>query len=200
MTDVAEHPILGKSLPECGDEHGRIYTRTVVLWAIGITIDPDLLWENVEVRCGQDERLVKHDVDIGAPPGKGERPAPNPIRPRPSAGMTKTVPCRQPVVRMMTSATKRRGMLRKRLRRAQTFRSVLSMDVEYNGYMPNLKISARNTIQVTGAQDMQILGDIFRHLVSGAALRLTRSVADDVPGKGNPRASTTGWTPSRFRR
>ena len=39
------------------------------------------------------------------------------------------------------------------------------MDVEYNGFMPNLKISGRNTLQVTGAQDIQTLGDILRYLV-----------------------------------
>lgn len=71
-----------------------------------------------------------------------------------------------PVVRMLTTATKRRGRLSKRLRSQQSFRSVLSMDVEYNGFMPNLKISARNTLQVTGAQDLQALGHIFRYLVT----------------------------------
>jgi hypothetical protein len=67
---------------------------------------------------------------------------------------------------MMTTATKRRGMLAKRLRATQTFRSVLSMDVEHRGYMPNLKISSRNTLQVTGAQDLEVLGDILHYLVN----------------------------------
>lgn len=76
-----------------------------------------------------------------------------------------------PVVRMLTTATtqccpvspggilapKRRGRLVKRLRSHQSFRSVLSMDVELDGFMPNLKISARNTLQVTGAQDLRVL-------------------------------------------
>lgn len=35
-----------------------------------------------------------------------------------------------------------RGNLPKRMKRRQTFRSVLSMDVEYQGNMPNLKISS----------------------------------------------------------
>lgn len=76
----------------------------------------------------------------------------------------------------MTTATKRRGTLAKRMRSTQTFRSVLSMDVEHRGYMPNLKISARNTLQVTGAQDLppclshrqrsaEVLGDILHYLV-----------------------------------
>ena len=28
---------------------GKVYTRTVVLWAFGITMGPNLLWQNVEV-------------------------------------------------------------------------------------------------------------------------------------------------------
>ena len=50
------------------------------------------------------------------------------------------------------------------------------MDVEYNGYMPNLKISGRNTLQVTGAQDLHILGDILQYLVqeySGQGITVT---------------------------
>ena len=70
-----------------------------------------------------------------------------------------------PVVRMLTTATKRRGRLLKRMRSSQSFRSVLSMDIEYDGYMPNLKISARNTVQITGAQDMNAIGAILHHLV-----------------------------------
>ena len=53
-----------------------------------------------------------------------------------------------PVIRMMSTSTHRKGDLLKRLRN-NPFRSVLSMDVEYKGYMPNLKISNRNTIQAT---------------------------------------------------
>lgn len=78
---------------------------------------------------------------------------------------------------MLTTATDRRGTLKKRLRSMQTFRSVLSVDVEHRGFMPNLKISARNTIQdgptlcgagpprITGAQDVSVLGEILWHLV-----------------------------------
>ena len=121
------HPVLGKTVA-LGDAAapGRIYTRTVVLWAVDLAMDPQRLWEEVEVR---DEATTQH-----------------------------------PVVRMMTTATERRGCLKKRLRRSQTFRSVLSMDVEWRGYMPNLKISGRNTLQVTGAQNLEVLGDILRHM------------------------------------
>ena len=76
-----------------------------------------------------------------------------------------------PVVRMLTTATERRGCLPKRMRSFQTFRSVLSMDIEHRGYMPNLKISARNTLQVTGAQDMEVLGDILHFLCTTYAGR-----------------------------
>ena len=36
-----DHPILGKNIM-LGPEQpiGRVYTRTMVLWAVGITIDP----------------------------------------------------------------------------------------------------------------------------------------------------------------
>jgi hypothetical protein len=44
------------------------------------------------------------------------------------------------------------------------FRSVLSMDVEYRGAMPNLKISTRNTIQATGCQNMEVLSEILYYL------------------------------------
>ena len=54
-----------------------------------------------------------------------------------------------PVVRMVSTSTQRRGRLKKRLRR-NPFRSVLSVDVQYKTFMPNLKISDRNTVQATG--------------------------------------------------
>ena len=61
---IDTHPILGRSIAQSGDVRGRIYTRTVVLWAIGITIDPKVLWENVDVRCEVDNRLIREDVEI----------------------------------------------------------------------------------------------------------------------------------------
>ena len=144
------HPILGKSIVRDGDEgKARVYTRTVVLWAVGIDIDTRLLWSNVRVWDADEV-----PTDVG-----------------------------RPVVRMMTTATERRGTLAKRLRAAQTFRSVLSVDVEHQGYMPNLKISARNTVQVTGAQDMQVLGDILHYLVTEYAGRgFTLSKQVPCPG------------------
>ena len=62
-----EHPILGKNVKLGPDRPlGRVYTRTVVLWAVGITIDPQQLWENVEVRSVADDRIVRREEDIGA--------------------------------------------------------------------------------------------------------------------------------------
>jgi hypothetical protein len=119
------HPILGDHVTG----GGRIYTRTVVLWAVGLTINTDALWDHVAVT-------------------EGRKPA------------------RHPLVRMMTTATKRRGSLAKRMRNQQTFRSVLSLDVEHRGYMPNLKISARNTMQITGAQNLAVVGDILSYLLT----------------------------------
>ena len=73
-------------------------------------------------------------------------------------------PSHQPIVRMISISTHRRGTLDKRMQ-SSPFRSVLSLDIEYKGAMPNLKISNRNTIQATGCQDMQILGEILGFLV-----------------------------------
>jgi hypothetical protein len=144
------HPILGKSIVrDGGDGVGRVYTRTVVLWAVGISIDPQRLWDNMRV------------WDVESPPKKAPC---SQDRTRPV--LEETPPPGLPIVRMMTNATERRGTLRKRLRAAQTFRSVLSLDVEHRGFMPNLKVSARNTVQVTGAQDMEVLGDILHFLVT----------------------------------
>ena len=39
---MENHAILGNAVG--ADGRTRIYTRTVVLWAVGITIDTDLLW------------------------------------------------------------------------------------------------------------------------------------------------------------
>lgn len=123
------HPILGSRVRHApGDDVGRVYTRTVVLWAVNLYIDPETLWRHVDV---VEESDVKDDAAT-------------------------------PQVRMLTTASGRRGTLPKRMRSSQTFRSVLSMDIAHRGFMPNLKVSARNTIQVTGAQDLGVLGDILR--------------------------------------
>jgi hypothetical protein len=80
---------------------------------------------------------------------------------------------------MLSTSTHRRGNLEKRMQ-SVPFRSVLSVDIEYRGAMPNLKISNRNTIQATGCQNMEVLcagapasdaaggsrRDILAHLVS----------------------------------
>lgn len=167
--NMEQHPILGNSVLYNQSEVGKVYTRTVVLWAYGITMDPQKLWEHVEVRSRPDGPVITKEEDIkpldqkAAPvrcsrPGSGRRRAT-----RASAKGHRGI---VPVVRMLTTATKRRGWLSKRMRSQQSFRSVLSMDVEYNGFMPNLKISGRNTLQVTGAQDLQALGQILRYLVT----------------------------------
>ena len=160
---------------------GRIYTRTAVFWAVDLAVrdasptavrcvgfpsrthsavDPDALMQHVAV----------DEDDAG---GEAAAAAPSPGKKRLAA--------ETPIVRMITTATHRRGTLPKRMRRSQAFRSVLSMDVEWRGYMPNLKISGRNTIQVTGAQDLEVLGDILRFLCNEYAGRGIR-VTGPVPG------------------
>jgi hypothetical protein len=158
------HPILGNIITNEETSHGavgKVYTRTVVLWAFGITMDPQLLWQNVEVRDRHDGPVITNEEELC--PTHPEQPSGKIQRHNETHRRTK--PGVPPVVRMMTNATKRRGYLLKRMRCTQSFRSVLSMDVEYNGFMPNLKISGRNTLQVTGAQDIPTLGDILKHLI-----------------------------------
>ena len=102
-------PVLGKIVEVDGLRNGKIYTRTVVLWAVGLIIDTKELWKHVQVRATS--------------------------RMHPLQG-TRMVT--RPIVRMMSTSTDRRGGVPKRLRR-KPFRSVLSMDIEYLGCMPNLR-------------------------------------------------------------
>lgn len=154
------HPVLGCAIrgPD-GREH-PVYTRTVVLWAVGIRIDPDRLWECIEVRDTNSNRAITTAEDIVAVRGVAGAAVPRGCRRSPPPAT------RTPVVRMATTATKRRGNLAKRMRCGKSFRSVLSLDVECGGHMPNLKISRRNTIQATGVQDLRALGAILQHLVA----------------------------------
>ena len=53
-----DHPIIGQTLgTQCPTPDGTcvVYTRTVVLWALNVLIDPLKLWENVTV-TGSDAR------------------------------------------------------------------------------------------------------------------------------------------------
>lgn len=145
------HAVLGNAVG--ADGQTRIYTRTIVLWAVGISIDTDLLWEHVEVEERPTQTVPLTDtVTLDCTPSKRRR----------GEGPSAT----RPVVVMMGTAAMRRGHLEKRMKRPQTFRSVLSMDIAYRGSMPNLKVSNRNTIQLTGCQDLAALGDILHHLVT----------------------------------
>ena len=153
---MEQHPILGRTL----DGAGRIYTRTIVLWAVGIDIDTDELWKHVDVKMGQRGGNFSQNVLIANVQRSlaNKRPDPsmtaNHPTMQPMAKRMKTETdqhhkqCKQPVVLMLSTSTHRRGDLLKRMRN-NPFRSVLSMDVEFNGCMPNLKISNRNTIQAT---------------------------------------------------
>ena len=165
MADV--HPILGNLVESNDALVGKVYTRTVVLWAYGITMDPQELWKNVEVRDVPDGPIITKEEELTAHRETTDRTRNRRTTRTRRPANRNTVPHHHlPVVRMLTTATKRRGRLSKRLRSHQSFRSVLSMDVQYKGFMPNLKISARNTLQVTGAQDLQALGHILKYLVT----------------------------------
>lgn len=137
-------------------------------WAVGLTIDTDRLWENVVVR-GVDNRevwYVQHLPDVGGSTTGHQAPSSSHPSVRSSlyrritnGGNSQTHPSSQPVVRMISMSTKRRGNLPKRLLSAP-FRSVLSLtqrcgcfrpplvlDVEYAGAMPNLKLSILFVVQ-----------------------------------------------------
>ena len=148
---MEQHPIIGRTL----DGAGHIYTRTIVLWAVGIDINTEELWDNVDVTMTRNvpARCMAHTIMQQLQPRPAGDAAIHTARKRkgdpidaPVADPT-TEP-EVPVVRMLSTSTHRKGDLLKRLRN-NPFRSVLSMDVEYKGYMPNLKISNRNTIQAT---------------------------------------------------
>lgn len=76
---------------------------------------------------------------------------------------------KQEAPRVITVSTpeQRRGERRKRKTGTKTspFRSVVSVDVEYQNATPNFKLSKRNTIQATGCQNMCAIGKILEHLV-----------------------------------
>ena len=62
---MVDHPILGNVVID--DRNvvvGRVYTRTLVLWAIGLSIQPQTLWENV----GADSILT---IGWDVPSGEG---------------------------------------------------------------------------------------------------------------------------------
>jgi hypothetical protein len=189
---MEQHPILGRTL----EGAGRIYTRTIVLWAVGIDIDTDELWKHVDVKTEQRSGGLSQNVLIANVHRSLANQGPDvnishtttlhqplPKR-RKTERHTNNTSSQQPVVRMLSTSTHRRGDLLKRMRN-NPFRSVLSMDVEFNGCMPNLKISNRNTIQATetdpihfflvvfhelcsskGCQDMQTMSDILGFLVN----------------------------------
>jgi hypothetical protein len=133
---MENHAVLGNAVG--ADGRTRIYTRTVVLWAVGINIDTDLLWRHVTVAEHAVQTVSFSDrVSLERTPSKRKR------------GDETAASHARPVVLMMSTAEMRRGNLPKRMKSQQTFRSVLSMDIEYRGSRPNLKISGRNTIQMT---------------------------------------------------
>ena len=70
-----------------------------------------------------------------------------------------------PTVVMMQYHNQTRGFLLKRLTKQQWFRSMLNMDVAYNGKIPHFKISSRNTIHVTGCCQATMLCTKIRYLL-----------------------------------
>ena len=156
-SDVDTHPILGTRVTSTD-----IYTRTVVMWAVGIELDINLLWNNLRVMDEHDNEVTENRaypgytrVDKGS---EGPRLA---IKGSPKQFQ----PTSQPVVRMVKCSKQMRGAVKKRIH-SKPFKSVLSVDIQFGMRMPNLKISKQNTIQVTGCCQMSLLSAILSHLTT----------------------------------
>lgn len=143
---VAMHPIMGTRVRSV-----QIYTRTIVMWATGIDIDIDALWQNLDVVDEYGQVVTDVRVHPGTPSARELR-----VRFRPTL---------QPVVRMVKSSKYMRGCVPKRIS-SKPFKSVLSVDIQHGTHMPNLKISRQNTIQITGCCDMALLDAILWHLTT----------------------------------
>lgn len=139
--DVDRHGIMGTRVGPI-----NIYTRTIVLWAVGIHIDIDQLWQHLQVI---DEHGQQVSTEIS-----------HPVVDAPTVHFRPTT---RPVVRMVKNSQFMRGSVPKRSR-SRPFKSVLSVDVQYGSRMPNLKISKQHTIQITGCCSMHLLGAILNHL------------------------------------
>lgn len=137
--ELCTHDITGHVI---GDE--RIYTRTLVLWAVGIQIDVDRIWHEAPVRDRHNNLVTEVDSNKGVP----------------TFPKTDT-----PVIRMMCKNGHYKGTVAKRMNVAP-FKSVLSMDIQYADMMPNIKISARNTIQITGCCSFGLLRHMLLFFVS----------------------------------
>ena len=69
------------------------------------------------------------------------------------------------VIRMMSYNGEKKGFLRKR-QHSKPFKSVLSLDVQFKNKMPNVKVSRKNTLQVTGVCSIQLLMELLASFVS----------------------------------
>ena len=145
--EVATHPVIGTHVMDM-----EIYTRTIVMWATGIEIDIDALWQHLEVvdeHGGVVTEVRAHPVIPNGRELQGKQ----------------FKPTLQPVVRMAKSSKYMRGGVSKRIN-SKPFKSVLSVDIQHGKRMPNLKISKQNTIQITGCCEMGLLDAILLHLTT----------------------------------
>ena len=156
-SDVDLHPVLGTRVTSTD-----IYTRTIVMWAVGIELDIDLLWNNLRVLDEHGGEVTENRTyPVFTRDDKGSE------RPRSGArGSPKQFePTSQPVVRMVKCSKQMRGHVKKRIH-SKPFKSVLSVDIQSGIRMPNLKISKQNTIQITGCCRMSLLDAILSHLTT----------------------------------
>lgn len=130
--DLQTHPITGHIID---DE--QIYTRTLVLWAVDMDINVDEIWRHARVFDSEGNTVVNTGSCL-------------------KAGVAVFPPCIDPTIRMMCKGGEYRGTLAKRMN-TSSFKSVLSMDVQVANAMPNVKISGRNTIQITGCCTFALL-------------------------------------------
>lgn len=112
------HPLLGRVVFQDDNHKRSIYTRTVVLWAVGVVVDADKL-DRRHLSCVQVSLFFcRHCCRFAFGDG-GDTSEEIRVSDFPKNDLT-------PSVRMLSSSTCRRGCLKKRLRK-RPFRSVLSL-------------------------------------------------------------------------
>lgn len=95
---MEHHPVLGSVVGADTDRPVTVYTRTIILWGVGLTVDTDRLWEhmNVAVQSTRPRSLVLSDTlrfEQPPPPAAGAR--------KRSRGVVADLAPGSPVVMMM---------------------------------------------------------------------------------------------------
>lgn len=162
-------PVLGNIVGAETDRPVSVYTRTIILWAVGISIDTERLWEHMSVPGPRSKprtlvltenlrfEQTTRDGNTNASGCLSTRVPPPPVNLRKrSRGVSfDHRPVEAPVVLMMSTASKKRGELGKRDKSNQTFRSVLAVDIQYRSFPPIPLAPARHCFGWRGVPTCQ---------------------------------------------